>query len=469
MRLAIYLGEDHMEAVLGTEGRRPRVKSCRTFPLPEGTLINDVVAGEEAFHEAVREIRRAYRFRCGRVRLVLGSSRTLFKTVRVPRLSGRVLAETARRELKGYQTGPETELVYDYADLGDGTILCAAVERETVRRYVERFAACGIRITCVGVAFYSIAAAAGRLMDLKKGSCLLCVLDGRNLALSLYVDGESGYTGRQRLVGVRGSREASGEILSRIRAVLQFQESRGGEPVTRLFFSGLHPEEKERLTGEARSGLGVEVQELSPDFGGKGAFPGGYLYPAGSFWSVPFGKRLNLLEAAKKKGSGSRSGLRTAVGAAAMAAVLCLSARTAWLYREAGRLRKEAGRMEAYVRDPARQEAVALARSEEKELERIRAWTLRIQEEAAELEGAPGITGDLLRAVNEAAGEEIEISGLRYEDGILSFTASMEDVREAAGLAARLKETGSFTRAGYRSLKREERYQVSMECRLKRP
>ena len=132
MKLIIYLGEDNIKVVLGKCRKQLWIKTCKTYELPKGTLINDVITDQEAFTDVLKMIAKTYRRYAGRVHLVLGSNKIITKMMKVPSMSEKSLLEIAKKELKSFLVNGEEDMIYDYGRINQESILCAAVQRKIV-------------------------------------------------------------------------------------------------------------------------------------------------------------------------------------------------------------------------------------------------------------------------------------------------------------------------------------------------
>lgn len=265
MKLSVGLSEDAITVVKGSLGRHVRIRDCRRYDLPKGTLINDVIAEEETFKEVLREIKIQYPFDSRRVCLTFGSSRVLAKIMQVPGLTRKQLLYMVEKELENYQV-EEKEMVYDYGVVRrnpgwrqGGTILGAAIEREKIVNYQKIFRECGLEIQSMNISLHAMVRLVEHLPELAGKTCIFAVLDGRNMHMCLYTNGVYRHTARSRFLHERGTGELLQEVIKDIGVIDSFAKSlETGMPVTTVYFCGLQKMEREPLFRSLKEELGME-------------------------------------------------------------------------------------------------------------------------------------------------------------------------------------------------------------------
>lgn len=271
MRMSVYLGEDNIQVVTGKPGKKIRISSCASYPLREGTLINDVVTDEACLLEVLEEIGNSYRPYKGQVYLMLGSSKIITRVLSVPLMSQRALLKLAKRELKAFsrlETGEE--MVYDYSVLKPlnkenkgGTILCAAMGRDMITEYKGLFQTCGMKIKAIDITANAMARMSGFLPALENKTFILSTLDGRNMMSFLYTEGNYVHTSRIRLLSERSGRESSDEIIKEVEAIAHFYRSQMyAYELNVIYFCGLTRDESETLLKRVSQSLNLKAEVL---------------------------------------------------------------------------------------------------------------------------------------------------------------------------------------------------------------
>lgn len=286
MKLVIYLGEDNIKVVLGRHGTGLWVKSCHTYELPKGTLINGVVTDQAVFNEVLKEIALTYHRYAGRVHLVLGTSKIITRMMKVPDMSERALLEVARKELKTYLVNGDEDMVCDYGRVNRESILCAAIQRNLIAGYCRGFLRFGLKVRTIDTALNSVVIFAENLPLLKGKTYILAVLDGRNMISTLYVKGKYVYTSRLRLVSERETPELCHEIMRHMGAVRRFGENQNkGVRIERIHFCGLYGMEENTLYPMVKTELDMEPSNLKLNAEGVEMDVSSYIFAAGNLIS----------------------------------------------------------------------------------------------------------------------------------------------------------------------------------------
>lgn len=471
MKLIIYLGEDNIKVVLGKCRKQLWIKTCKTYELPKGTLINDVITDQEAFTDVLKVIAKTYRRYAGRVHLVLGSNKIITKMMKVPSMSEKSLLEIAKKELKSFLVNGEEDMIYDYGRINQESILCAAVQRKIVEGYFRMFRHCGLIVKTVDAALNSVAIFSETLPLLKGNTYILAVLDGRNMISSLYVKGKYVYTSRLRLVSERETEEICIEIMGQMGVVKRFGESQNKDvKIEHIYLCGLSDLEKENLYPSVKTSLGVSAASLELHADGIGEDVSSYLFASGNLISRDHKKCLNLITASRRKSANEMKEIyHRAIGHAVLLAVACLFiGRYCVRMNETRRLQKETAGIYRIMDDPANADLLAEAKEESSELAAWKEFEEYMESESAVMEEYPRISGDIMELI-EASGEgRVTFRDFHYINGQLTFTAMMEDLGEGAEFASRLEESGAFERAGYHRVEKKGLYCFFMECIIKK-
>ena len=465
----MYLGEDNIKVVLGKPRERLSVKTCRTYELPKGTLINDVITDDEAFEQTLRTIGRDFRRYAGEVHLVLGSNKIITRVLKVPSLPNAVLMETARKELKGYLVKEEEDMVYDYGRIDAETILCAAVRRSMLEEYSARFRQCRLRLKSVSAALDSVTAFAQRLPLLKGNTFILVILDGRNMISSLYIGGVYIYTSRLRLLAERGTEETCSEMLGQMASVKSFAENRyhAGE-ITSIYLCGLKEEEEQVLYPMVKEDLDVNACALELYAEEPGENLQAYLYAAGGLLARRRARKLDLLAASRSRGG---DGTKRAVRAAA-AGLVPLTICSCFLFRayenrkETEELEKEMARMKITIGDPE-------VKAENSEVAKLQGTLMQVQARQSGLEKGieyldqyKEVDGSVFSILWAPEYSGITVTDLRFDRGTFSFTAVTPEVSGAYELAREMEESGIFESVEYQKMEQSGSYRYYVECRF---
>ena len=114
----IYLAGDRLVLVQGKPGaKKLAITGYRQQALPEGTVLNGVVADPAAFTDGLKALRAAAGKAAGKAWLVVDSSQIMAKPLAAPKqLKEKQLLNIVRSELSELDAAGR-DLVYDYTEL----------------------------------------------------------------------------------------------------------------------------------------------------------------------------------------------------------------------------------------------------------------------------------------------------------------------------------------------------------------
>lgn len=471
MKLVIYLGEDNIKVVLGRRRKQLWIKTCQTYELPKGTLINDVITDQAAFSSVLKEIAKIYHFCAGQVHLVLGSNKIITRMMKVPSMSEKSLLEISKKELNSYLVSGEEDMVYDYGRVNQESILCAASQRKFVEIYCRLFRRCGLKVKTIDAALNSVASFAEYLPLLKGQTYILAVLDGRNMISSLYVKGKYIYTSRLRLVSERETQEICREIVGQMGAVKRFGESQNKDAsINHIYLCGLSQLEEKLLYPAAKSVLNVDASGLNLYADGIGEDVSSYIYASGCLISRRHKKYLNLVKASNRKSAKETAALLKITMARVLPLLIAVYFAGRFYIRvsEISRFQKETTVIYQFLDDSSKAAEIDAAKEESREIDELKDMTATLEEEAAFLEEYPQISGDIMKFIENAGEGRVTFRDFSYSNGQLTFTAMMENLGEGAEFASRLEKSGIFERVGYHRMEKKEQYCFYMECIIKK-
>lgn len=267
MRLSVYFSEDAIHVLLGKRGRTVKVIACQILPLKPGTLINDVVTEDDQLKEVLMKIRDQYPKYRDKVRLVLGNSRILTKTMQVPALPARHILEIAKRELQTCFNISE-DMVYDYttlktrnSDNKGGTILAVAVKRELIDSFTKLFQECGMELREADIALNAILGLTRSMRYLEKETYILSVLDGRSILSFVFIEGDYMYSNRFRLTMGEEGPETGLELSIHLSSLLQFNRSQRNEKeIKKIYLCGVRKERESASIAFLQAEIGKDVE-----------------------------------------------------------------------------------------------------------------------------------------------------------------------------------------------------------------
>lgn len=486
-RTEIYIGGGELQAVTWRETEEEkRITGFFAMPLPEGCIVNGKIGDRHRFADAVRKFSGECGFSLERSGLVLDLEGILAKILEVPAgLKRKAVLYAVRGEL-GILKEDETYF-YDFCgirswrtskDQGNGkaetkSVLGYGMERDLALGLEAVFREAGIRILKIRVASGCVIRMAEQRNEFRKGTGILCVLNGHSSWICLLSDGACIMQGRSRLMQERGSQKTVEELAGRIGAVRKFAREKGNmEPVEYIYFGGLTPEEEagcvkiEKITG-IRTGV------LCPESGsGDGAVPPGMNFHLAASMSHGTEKEENLLAAAGKRQVTSLEKKWTWSPWICAALLPAAAILTAWGLVELGnsRLEEKVYQAESCAQDENIREEYRTVLNDMEEAERLR--NIRQQLEKLEQEHENSVLPDsglFLTIMEQSRG--IMCSDFRYsgDSGSISFRGFAEDSHDIHEFIRRLRESGEFGEVlydGYSYEPSETGYLFEVNCRL---
>lgn len=266
--------------------------------IPEGAMINGIITDEEAMTNALAALASEYALDKDDSYLVIDSSSIMVKTMDVPAVSEHQIIEFIEREFSQYgEEESDAEKLYDYsvlnahAESGGATILAVAVSKGLIESYRTVFVSAGIDLKGINIGTNAMIKLARFVPQLQTGTYVLAIVDGKNLTLTLFHEGEYGLTNKYRLLNMIGTPEWQNEIGDNLSSMLQFNKGQKDKrDIESIHFTGILPEEIESLKNTLAylnisiDGLNVAGSVIQSDtISAKGGFnTGGFLYNIGN-------------------------------------------------------------------------------------------------------------------------------------------------------------------------------------------
>ncbi|MEG2770462.1 MAG: hypothetical protein RR902_06545, partial [Oscillospiraceae bacterium] len=250
MDTAIYFASDSLQLVRGTYGKGGAlISGCDTVKLDEGILINGVITDVDAMEQILWKLKNEGKI-VGNVRVVIDSSSILTKRCVVPILSPARLEIFTKEEFANVDSNYQN-LIHDYTVLerkkpgeDSGSILCCAMERAMVEKYIQLFAHIGVKIKTVDIALNCFLKVLREIPALYNRTYIYSVIEGNMIVSALFVDDIYMFSSRSKVMSERGTEGFINDILSRLSTLIQFNKSQKlGKDVEVAYFAGLNAKE----------------------------------------------------------------------------------------------------------------------------------------------------------------------------------------------------------------------------------
>lgn len=243
-RMILYLGSRTVQAAVGVcRGGRVRVRRLCGAELPEGCLINGLIADEARLGEALAAFLRRERLPRRQAALVLGGGQFVSRLLRLPHLPPAQLRAVVSHELSAGSAAADPLDDYMLLDRDAArrtdTVLATRVEKSVLDPYIALANTLGLRLCTIDLAQAGLIRLVQALPEHSRRTFILLVFEGETFSASLFENGQYKYATRGRLFHPRGTAESAAEILQKVSGMAQFQKTGANAPaLTDLYFGG---------------------------------------------------------------------------------------------------------------------------------------------------------------------------------------------------------------------------------------
>jgi hypothetical protein len=366
--------------------------------------------------------------------------------------------------------GTADEDIFDYAVLtpklpGGGTrILAVAVGRAMLLSYRNALLGAGWNLKVIGIGMGAEIRLAGILPQLSSGSSILSEIDGRNLTLTLFENGNFLINNKHRLLNAEDTPEWTAEIGNHISSMIQFHKSQRSDfEITNAYFTGVTPVQTAQLA-TALSYLGIHIGDLdlsdkikianrSAAASKQAEFAAGkYLLNLGNL--LPQKKEINLLLAMDRQKVSSRKNKGVSIVVPIVVVVLvavAMGAGYSYFYNNTSGIKAQKEAIELYLSDPATTAAYNESLTAQSEAARMTAEMSALRDVILNITSYPNLMGGDLDQVREIAGSRIKLSVMTYDktSGVLSFNATSDTVTGVPLFIAQMRISGIFSDVQY--------------------
>jgi hypothetical protein len=270
------------------DSRTVRIQDFGEEILPTGGMINSIITDEDIMTRFFSEMGAKYGFARNQTLLVIDSNNIQTKIIDVPAVSDIKVLEFIKRSFNQYSDAV-TDDVYDFtvlnprAESGGVSVLAVSVNKQMLQTYKSVLIGAGYDLKSVNVGVNTQIKLAKFLPQLKEGTYVFTQIDGRNLSVSLFENGNFRIVNKSRMVQQENSAEWFSEIGNAISSMQQFSKSqRSNLNITTAYFAGLYANQIAQLAANLTH-LGIDIRELNfPDsvrLEGKAAQKGEYFNP----------------------------------------------------------------------------------------------------------------------------------------------------------------------------------------------
>lgn len=243
MATILYLSNQLVQVVEAkTKGKAVVVQNIWQGEAPEGSLINGIITDEDAFVSWIKAFFLTNRLPRKDVTLVINSTQFNTKVLEFPKIKDREIRKMVPREFSENRT---ENTLFSYYTLDEGgtrkqRILATAVEKGFLTSYINFFKQVGVEITAIDSGIGCMVRLFMNSPEISKKTCLVQVLDGREVVSMLFIRGVYFYSQKNRLFtqdSIEG--DMAKELRSITDRILQFATAQQiTEPINILYLCG---------------------------------------------------------------------------------------------------------------------------------------------------------------------------------------------------------------------------------------
>ncbi|MDR1028965.1 MAG: hypothetical protein LBL63_06055 [Clostridiales Family XIII bacterium] len=297
MANSIYCSPTHLKLIVGdAAGNTVKIRDFAEIPLPEGGMINGIVTDEKIMTKFLGDVNDEYGLAKEATFLVIHNNSIQTKRMDVPPVSESKILEFVQREFAQYSE-EKADGVFDFVILnpkaksGGVTIFAVGAGKELIRTYRTVLVGAGYDLKGINIGANCQIKLSRFLPGLRTGTYILVQIDGRNMFLTLFEEGEYRISNSYRLISNPDVPEWFGEVGNNLSSMIQFSKGqRSNTDISSACFAGVTAEQLAVLQ-ENLAYLGIDIAELdfrgSLSVGGKAAGkepfnPGTYLFNIGN-------------------------------------------------------------------------------------------------------------------------------------------------------------------------------------------
>ncbi|MBR5799254.1 MAG: hypothetical protein IKY23_04245 [Lachnospiraceae bacterium] len=466
MATILYLSNQLVQVVEAVEkGRTVKVQNIWQDEAPEGSIINGIITDEEAFLSWVKAFFAKNRIPRKEVTLVINSSQFVHKVLQFPKLKEAELKKMISREFAENRTD-ETLFTYCGLDTEKGLktqrILATAVEKSFLNTNISLFRQAGIELVAIESAISSLVKLFTYAPEIKDKTCLIQVLDGRDVISMLFVNGKYNYSQKNRLLDSESPEACQSSLESITDKIMQFMTSQQmKESVETLYLCGEGEKQLLELMPERSEFTGAKV--ISPSQGVKKKKVD-FIYGAGCLLGKTTGISLYKQIKKEQKEQRKRRELFQRMWPALLVLLVCLviSAFMGNTYRNG---MKELERLQGSMQEEDTVNNHASYKMSTASISDMERRIVEVETIWNHLMTYPTVNSSVEAVVSACAGDQVTFSLLSFQrdSGILTLTASAKDVRNINGFITALQSQEIFEAveySGYTYVKGHDNYNI---------
>lgn len=269
MSYIVFLSTKGLQMVQGNLSKNNiHISSCREFEFVEGTMLDGNILDDQPVRDVLLDLKKE---NVDSVRLVVDSGQILVKCAVLPKVSHKQILQFVKDEFIDVES-QYTDLLYDYAIIKDKVegkegqlVLCAAMEREFLKPYIDLFDEMGISLESIDIMTNSIIKLTESIPKLTNLSYVLTVINGQDVIHYLFINGQYEIANRIRIFSDRGTVAFITELSNSLTKLMQFTKGTYKDAqLEKIYFAGLETYEEDMLMSTISSNLSIETSRFKP-------------------------------------------------------------------------------------------------------------------------------------------------------------------------------------------------------------
>ena len=269
MDTVVFLSTSGLQMIQGNVSKSQiHISSFREYALIEGTMLDGKILDDQPIRDILLELKKEH---VDSVRLVVDSGQILVKCAMLPKANHRQMIQFVQDEFVDVQSQYE-DLLYDYTILKEKVenkegqlVLCAALEREFLKPYIDLFKEMGVSISSIDILTNSVIKLTESIDKLKNQSFILTAINGQDVNHYLFINGQYEITNRTRVFSDRGTVAFITELSNSLTKLLQFTKGAyKDQQLSQVYFAGLEKYEEDLLMSTISANLDIKTSQFEP-------------------------------------------------------------------------------------------------------------------------------------------------------------------------------------------------------------
>lgn len=472
MATILYLSNRLVQVVEArAKGKTVVVQNIWQGETPEGSLINGIITDEDAFTSWIKAFFLKNRLPRKDIALVINSTQFNNKVLEFPKIKDSEIRKMVPREFSENRT---ENTLFTYFTLDEGAtrkmkILATAVEKGFLTSYINFFKQAGIEVTSIDSAIGCMVRLFMNSPEIHKKTCLVQVLDGREVVSMLFVRGVYFYSQKNRLFTQDSiDTDMQKELVAITDRILQFAAAQQiKEPINILYLCGNRQKEFHQALENSQIFKGEKVLAISKMVRKQGVE---FVYGAGYLLSQRKDNSIYKQFIREQEDVKRRRETMELLLPSGVVLVICLII-TVLLGN-----RYFSGVEELRVHQHNMQDSDLVNANASYELASANEASLAAKTEQARsiwqhLLSYPTVNSSVQQALNDCAEGmvTIEIKSFQRDSGVLAIEASATDVRSINGFVANLQAQEIFVNveySGYTYTSGPNNYSIHVVCSM---